>query len=792
MHDHSNGFATMRGRLGLLLPLLIGGLTMPAHAQITNTWTGGSAPGNNNWSATGNWGTGGVPTSGAATGLSFTKTAATSNNDLGTNANPFQLNLMQFNVTAALTLTGNNLNFVSNGGTPPTLQQKSSAVVTIDNNLVLSNNLQVSMSAGGKLTLAGVISGASSLTLTTTTATYTTVLANSNNSYSGGTIIAGGTLQLGANNALTTGQDLTITNTGIPSSNTIGSTLDLHGFTSTVGNITFGDGTSNSQNAMTIADTGATAGLLTLNGNVTYAPGDNGSTFVTPTAYINANLGLAAGQHVFDYNGNGDSVEQSDPYDMIVTKTISGSGGIDLGVDNSSYAGMFLALAHANAYTGPTNIYNGSLYLGATNALPTNNAVTVGPEGNLYLYIANDYTESKLTHGSYNQTIGSLSDDGSSGGGNVYLGHATLTVGGNNASTTFSGIIADNDGFTSDTTVVGGSLVKVGTGTLTLGSNSSVVGGSTYTGSTTIDAGTLQLGINDALPDEANGVNATNLILNGGTLDTGGFSQNLNNVTNNGGTMLIQNSSNNSVIVEGTYTQSSGATQVTNSLLVAQSTYTQSGGTSQIDSSGTLTVSGAYKQSGGTTQVDGALNVTPGQNLSLTGGQLAGSGSIGNATSSGTITVTNSGGTVKPGDLLPNVTVATLTINGNYTQQSGGTLEIDLGGTTAGSYDVLKVSNAASLAGTLNLKLVNGFTLTPGTTETFDILQAGSITGNFTSITGLGTGDTPSFNNGVLTIQIAAVPETSTFLTAGLMLGAGGLLLRRQRKQDMKATAPAN
>jgi autotransporter-associated beta strand protein len=75
--------------------------------------------------------------------------------------------------------------------------------------------------------------------------------------------------------------------------------------------------------------------------------------------------------------------------------------------------------------------------------------------------------------------VGSLA-----GSGRFFLGANTITVGANNQSTTVSGVIQDggaNGG-------AGGALVKVGTGTLTL------TGKNTYSGDTTISAGTLQLG----------------------------------------------------------------------------------------------------------------------------------------------------------------------------------------------------------------------------------------------------------------------------------------------------------
>ena len=68
-------------------------------------------------------------------------------------------------------------------------------------------------------------------------------------------------------------------------------------------------------------------------------------------------------------------------------------------------------------------------------------------------------------------TIGSLAGDGA-----VLLAGHTLSVGNNNLSTTFSGVIQD-----------AGSVIKLGTGTLTF------AGASTYTGVTTVSTGILRV-----------------------------------------------------------------------------------------------------------------------------------------------------------------------------------------------------------------------------------------------------------------------------------------------------------
>src|SRR6185295_18493458 len=75
---------------------------------------------------------------------------------------------------------------------------------------------------------------------------------------------------------------------------------------------------------------------------------------------------------------------------------------------------------------------------------------------------------------------GKLSAGSIAGAGSYILGANELTVGGNGNSTEVSGVISG----------VGGSLLKTGIGTMILS------GINTYTGGTTISAGTLQLGSN--------------------------------------------------------------------------------------------------------------------------------------------------------------------------------------------------------------------------------------------------------------------------------------------------------
>jgi autotransporter-associated beta strand protein len=139
-----------------------------------------------------------------------------------------------------------------------------------------------------------------------------------------------------------------------------------------------------------------------------------------------------------------------------------------------------VVLNASNSYAGPTTIGSGlwaywnstcatTLQLGNANALPGTDLIFDNYGSN---------TAILDMHG-YNATVGELSGSSNAVVDILSGGAGTLTVGNNNASSTFGGVIQNTSGSLS--------LTKIGSGTLTL------TGSNTYGGGTNVAAGLLEV-----------------------------------------------------------------------------------------------------------------------------------------------------------------------------------------------------------------------------------------------------------------------------------------------------------
>ena len=139
---------------------------------------------------------------------------------------------------------------------------------------------------------------------------------------------------------------------------------------------------------------------------------------------------------------------------------------------------------------------------------------------------------------------------------------------------------------------------------------------------------------------------------------------------------------------------------------------------------GRLNLGPRYIQTGGQTKLDGgSINGSGGASQQYLGGTLEGSGSV-------SANVMNDGASVSPGH-----SPGSITINGNYTQTSNGTLNMEIAGLNAGSqYDQLIVNGTATLDGTLKLTMLNDFLPKDG--DNFQLLTYYSVVGSWASYDG--------------------------------------------------------
>jgi sulfatase modifying factor 1 len=158
------------------------------------------------------------------------------------------------------------------------------------------------------------------------------------------------------------------------------------------------------------------------------------------------------------------------------------------------------------------------------------------------------------------------------------------------------------------------------------------------------------------------------------------------------------------------------------------------------------------KTGSGTLSINNNLLASGGGTLNCQQGPCGGTGTI-----SGDV---QNGGTFSPGN-SPGV----MKVSGDFDQRPDGTLLIELAGTDAGSqFDQLQVQGEASLDGTLEVSLLDGFA--PETGDRFDILDFGQVSGEFTVLdvpelaAGLSWDTSALYTDGSLSV----VPEPQTIL----------------------------
>ncbi len=165
-------------------------------------------------------------------------------------------------------------------------------------------------------------------------------------------------------------------------------------------------------------------------------------------------------------------------------------------------------------------------------------------------------------------------------------------------------------------------------------------------------------------------------------------------------------------------------------------------------------------QSGATYTNHGTITIASGKTLRFDGGGSFTNTAGGAVQGTGILRVDevtpSNSGIVNPG-----TSPGTLTITGNWPQTGDSILNSEIGGLTVGSqYDRVAISSVATLAGTLNITLIDGFE--PAVGDTFQIATFASRVGTFETVNGLEIGNGKAFeviyNSGNVTLQVVAVP----------------------------------
>lgn len=190
---------------------------------------------------------------------------------------------------------------------------------------------------------------------------------------------------------------------------------------------------------------------------------------------------------------------------------------------------------------------------------------------------------------------------------------------------------------------------------------------------------------------------------------------------------------------------------------------------------GTLSVTAgtlAVAQSGGAASFtnQGVISVATGANFVTTGGTLV-NAPTGTLAGTGTIDVLGTSFT-NNGTVAPGGSPGQLTFNGSLPLSTSAVLSIEIGGLTPGTqYDQIVVTSGGTLAGTLNVTLINGFT--PALNDVFTVVSGAAVTGLMGSL------NLPSVAGGIWLPSVGAAGLQLTLVSASALTpviwtGGGG------------------
>ena len=622
----------------------------------------------------------------------------------------------------------------------------------------ISGNSSGSLSANGTLIFNVGGSGSGSLLGVVSAGSPTkqgsgTLTLSGNNAYSGRTTISAGTLKYGSRTGISSTSTVNMYDPTNGASTGPKVILDLNGFSPTIAQLI--DNVNSNNPLDFIQNSSGTLSTLTINnsngsgyfhgiiqdgdgaggggavaliksgtgGTYTGFSGFGISTFSGGTTITGGSIfisnatdlgtGAVINNSVLSFYGNSNKLGQVD-----FNRNISGTGQVQIGV-NGGISDVQVKLSGNNSYTGGTYIKLGKLTLGSATALGTPS----------YLYMTADTV---LDLNGQSLTVGALNNYPSTSVGGSILNSlpasfSTLTIGGG-VNSTFGGVIQDGAGKVA--------LIKRNPDILTL------TGSNTYSGGTTVNAGTLSIA--------SGGVSGTNLstsvvTINGGTL--------LLNTTGNtiSNEIAISSNANNKIAAI------SGITATLSGLIRGQTDGCACGIIFGDNSNnGTLILSGGSTYSGATTISGGVLSVA-------TGGSGSGNTNLpfgGVYINGGTLLANTTGKTIGNSIALRPGTINTIAAMSGISATLSGVIS-DTGGVTF---------NDIANTGTLTLSGAN--TYSGGTTISAGTLKLGNATALGAAVTG-----TTIASGAVLDLNGQTISNTEALTINGTGISNGGALI---------------